>query len=154
MDLLAAVAAILALVLNGLMAGVFFAFSTSVMPGLDAIDKDQAVTAMRSGNKKILNPLFLSAFMLSPVLSLAAGVLLLVAGASAPGILALAAALAYFLGASVVTFAITVPLNNALEAGGVDWPGYSPRWTRWNNLRGWASALAVALLGAALYVWE
>jgi uncharacterized membrane protein len=154
MDLLAAIASILALVLNGAMAGVFFAFSTSVMPGLDAIDKDQATAAMRSANQKILNPRFLATFTLSPVVSLVAGVLLLLAGATVPGILAIAAAVVYVLGSIAVTRVVNVPLNNGLEAGTVEWAAYSPRWTRFNHLRGWVSALAVALLGTALYLWE
>ncbi|MEO3873787.1 anthrone oxygenase family protein [Nonomuraea sp. B12E4] len=153
MDVLAAVAAIVALVLNGLMAGLYFAFSVSVMPALDAIDQDQATAAMRSVNQKILNPVFLLAFTLSPVLSLLAGVLLLVSGASVPGIVALAAAVVCFAGSILVTSVVNVPLNNALNEGNVDWPGYSSRWTRWNHLRGWACVLSVVLLGAALYLW-
>ncbi|SDJ46296.1 DUF1772 domain-containing protein [Nonomuraea jiangxiensis] len=153
MDVLAAVAAIVALVLNGLIAGLFFAFSVAVMPALDAIDQDQAAAAMRSVNQKILNRVFLLTFTLAPVLSLAAGVLLLVSGASLPGILALAAAVVYFVGSILVTSVVNVPLNNALNDGKVDWAGYSPRWTRWNHLRGWACVLAVALLGTALHLW-
>ncbi|MET7337057.1 anthrone oxygenase family protein [Nonomuraea sp. NPDC005650] len=155
MDLLAAIAAILALVLNGLMAGVYFAFSTSVMPALDAVEKDQAEAVMRSVNRKILNPAFLSTFTLAPLIALVAGILLFVAGpGSLPGILAVAAALVAFFGSIVVTSVVNVPLNNAIDAGELDWAGYSPRWTRFNHVRGWACALAVALLGAALYVWE
>ncbi|MEV1167595.1 anthrone oxygenase family protein [Nonomuraea sp. NPDC049784] len=154
MDVLAAVAAILALVLNGLMAGLYFAFSTAVTPALDAIDQDHAADAMRSVNRKILNPRFLPTFTLSPVVALVAGILLLLAGAGLPGVLAIAAALAGFLGSIVVTAVVNVPLNNALDAGSVDWPGYSPRWTRWNSLRGWSCAIAVALLGMALYLWN
>ncbi|MER6006342.1 anthrone oxygenase family protein [Nonomuraea angiospora] len=155
MDVLAAVAVILALVLNGLMAGVYFAFSTSVMPGLDAVDKEQAAAVMRSINQKILNPAFLSTFMLAPILALVAGILLFVAGpGSLPGILAVAGAVVAFAGSIMVTGAVNVPLNNAIDAGEVDWADYLPRWTRFNAVRGWACALTVALLGAALYVWE
>ncbi|MEV4111916.1 anthrone oxygenase family protein [Nonomuraea sp. NPDC049695] len=154
MDLLAGLAAILALVLNGLMAGLYFAFSTAVSPALDTIDKDQAAAAMRSVNRKILNPRFLPTFTLSPVVALAAGVLLLVDGAGLPGVLAVAAAVAGFVGSIIVTAVVNVPLNNALDAGSVDWPGYSPRWTRWNSVRAWSCALAVALLGTALYLWK
>ncbi|WP_431914202.1 DUF1772 domain-containing protein [Nonomuraea jabiensis] len=155
MDVLAAVAVILALVLNGLMAGVYFAFSTSVMPGLDAVDKEQAAAVMRSINRKILNPAFLSTFTLAPVLALVAGILLFVAGpGSLPGILAVAGAVVAFAGSIMVTGAVNVPLNNAIDAGEADWADYVPRWTRFNTVRGWACALTVALLGAALYVWE
>ncbi|MFI6928052.1 DUF1772 domain-containing protein [Nonomuraea spiralis] len=154
MSVVAVVFSVLALVLNGLMAGVFFAFSTSVMPGLDAVGEEAAAAAMRSANRKILNPAFLSTFTLAPVASLLAGVFLLVAGATGPAVLAFAAAVAYILGSFAVTAAINVPMNNALDAGELAWSAYAPRWTRWNTLRGWASALAVALLGVALYVWS
>jgi uncharacterized membrane protein len=154
MELLAAVASVLALALNGVMAGVFFAFSTSVMPGLDAIGKDQAIVAMRSGNQKILNPAFLATFTLAPVASLLGGVFLLLAGESGPAVLSFAAALAYFAGAILVTARINVPMNNALESGGMEWADYSPRWTRWNTVRGWASVFAVVLLGVALLLWK
>ncbi|MER6575403.1 anthrone oxygenase family protein [Nonomuraea sp. NPDC001023] len=157
MSVLAAVSSVLALVLNGLMAGVFFAFSTSVMPGLDALGEpvgpEGAAAAMRSMNRKILNPGFLSTFTLAPVASLLAGVFLLIGGDGGPAVLAFAAAVVYFLGSIAVTAAINVPMNNALDAGELAWQAYAPRWTRWNTLRGWASALAVALLGVALYVW-
>ncbi|MER6512111.1 anthrone oxygenase family protein [Nonomuraea sp. NPDC001636] len=153
MSVLAVISSVLALVLNGLMAGVFFAFSTSVMPGLDAVGEEDAAAAMRSMNRKILNPGFLSTFTLAPVASLLAGVFLLIGGDGGPAVLAFAAAVVYFLGSIAVTAAINVPMNNALEAGDLAWQAYAPRWTRWNTLRGWASALAVALLGVALYVW-
>ncbi|MGW0802667.1 anthrone oxygenase family protein [Nonomuraea sp. NPDC002799] len=154
MDVLAAIAAILALVLNGLMAGVYFAFSTAITPAFDAIDQDQAATAFRSVNRKILNPAFLATFTLSPALSLVAGVLLLLTGASTPGILAIAAAVLVFAGSILVTARVNVPMNNALDAGDLEWTAFSPRWTRWNTLRGWACVLAVVLLGVALVVWE
>ncbi len=150
MDVLAAVVAVLAVVLNGVMAGVFFAFSVSVMPGLDTIDEERAADAMRSANRKILNPAFLAAFTLSPVASLAAGVLMLLDGRTGAGVLLLAAALAYAVGCFAVTAAVNVPMNNALEAGTLAWSAYSPRWTRWNHLRTWVSTAALALAGAAL----
>ncbi|MEU6787215.1 anthrone oxygenase family protein [Nonomuraea angiospora] len=155
MDVLAAVAVILALVLNGLMAGVYFAFSTAVMPGLDAVDKEQAAAVMRSINRKILNPAFLSTFTLAPLLALIAGILLFVTGSgSLPGILAVAGAVVAFAGSIMVTRVVNIPLNNAIDAGEADWADHSPRWTRFNTVRGWACVLTVVLLGVALYVWE
>ncbi|MFI9597204.1 DUF1772 domain-containing protein [Nonomuraea sp. NPDC052265] len=154
MSVVAVFLPVLAMVLNGLMAGVFFAFSTSVVPGLDALGEDGAAEAMRSMNRKILNPAFLSTFTLAPVASLLAGVVLLIGGDGGPAVLAFAAAAVCFLGSIVVTATVNVPMNNAIEAGELAWKAYAPRWTRWNTLRGWASALAVALLGVALYVWS
>ncbi|NRQ37128.1 DUF1772 domain-containing protein [Nonomuraea sp. NN258] len=152
LDVLATVLTILALALNGLMAGVFFAFSTAVMPGLDAAGADHAAASMRGINQKILNPRFLSTFTLAPVASLAGGVLMLIAGRTAPAIALLAAALVYFLGSIVVTAVVNVPMNNAIDAGDLEWTAYRPRWTRWNTLRGWASTAALVLIGVGLHL--
>ncbi|WP_336214583.1 anthrone oxygenase family protein [Nonomuraea sp. LPB2021202275-12-8] len=151
---LATIVAALALVLNGLMAGIFFAFSNSITPGLGAIDPAQAVTAMRSINQKILNPAFLAVFVLSPFASAAAGVLLLLLGETAAAIWFFAAGAVYALGAFLPTAALNVPMNNALEAGELDWQGYGHRWTRWNTVRAAANVIALLLIGAGLWVWQ
>ncbi|MEU0565252.1 anthrone oxygenase family protein [Nonomuraea sp. NPDC005983] len=154
LSVLALIAAALAIVLNGLMAGAFHAFSTSVVPGLDAVAADQAAESMRSMNRKILNPRFLSAFVLAPVASVAAGGLVLPLGQSGAAIAFFAAGVVYFVGALMVTGAVNVPLNNALEAGEVQWQGFSPRWTRWNTLRTVSSVISLLLLVAGLYFWR
>ncbi|WP_101790079.1 DUF1772 domain-containing protein [Nonomuraea indica] len=147
------VLAILAVLANGLMAGVFFAFSTAVIQGLDAAGPAEATAAMRGVNIKILNPWFLSSYLLAPIASLATGVLLLMGdGDATAGALFVAAAVVYFLGAFVPTAAVNVPLNNALEAGGVDWAGYSPRWLRWNHLRSLACTVALVLAAVGLHL--
>src|SRR5262249_16863870 len=51
----------------GLMAGVFFAFSTSVMRGLARLGPAEAIAAMQAMNRAILNPLFLACFFGSAV---------------------------------------------------------------------------------------
>lgn len=48
---------------SGLMAGVFFAFSTSVMKALDQLPPNESIAAMQSINVAIINPLFLSVFL-------------------------------------------------------------------------------------------
>jgi uncharacterized membrane protein len=150
---LALIVAAVALLFNATMAGVFFAFSNSVMPGLDAVAPDEAAGAMRSVNRKILNPAFLAAFTLAPVASLIAGVLLLTMNGTAAAVCFLAATVVYVLGTVLPTAVVNVPLNNALESPGLDWPAYSPRWTRWNHLRTGASTAALLLSGAGLHVW-
>ncbi|GAA3149583.1 DUF1772 domain-containing protein [Nonomuraea roseoviolacea] len=142
--------AIISLLFNGLMAGLFYVFSTTIMPAFAAIEPAQATAAMRSINRTILNPLFLPVFLLAPVASLVAGVLLLVGGASAAGVLFLAAAAVYLLGTLATTALLNVPMNNALEAGGLDWPAYAPRWTTWNHVRSLSCAAALVLGGVAL----
>ncbi|MGH2587331.1 MAG: DUF1772 domain-containing protein [Dehalococcoidia bacterium] len=162
MSALAAVAAAVTLALVGGMAGLFFAFSTSVMPGLDGIKADQAIRAMQSINRKILNPMFLTGFVGAPVAALASGVFLLLDEQASAAIIFFLAAAAYVLGAFLPTAVINVPMNNALDAASVPadvseadrlWAGYSPRWTRWNHLRTVSCSVSLLLVGLALFAW-
>ncbi|WP_231934917.1 hypothetical protein [Micromonospora viridifaciens] len=61
-----------ATLLTGLMAGLFFAYSCSVMPGLNATDDRSFVGTMQWINRRILNGWFLTAFLGSLVLLVAA----------------------------------------------------------------------------------
>jgi uncharacterized membrane protein len=150
------------LVLTGLMAGVFFTYSNSVTPGLDALEPRQALAAMLSMNQKILNPAFLTMFVTAPLAGAATGVLLLLSGNKTAGILLLSAAAAYFLGSFVPTMAVNVPMNEALAAGWAAgetadpaklWTEFSARWTSWNTLRAWASTLSLLLVGSGIASW-
>ena len=47
----------------GLMAGVFFAFSTFVMPALARLQPAQGIAAMQSINITVINPLFMGVFL-------------------------------------------------------------------------------------------
>ena len=161
MDVVTVIVALVGLVLAGAAAGLFFTFSNSVMPGLDAIPPQQAMAAMTSMNQKIINPLFLLAFVGSPFVALAAGVLLLFQDTGAAWWF-IAAGVVYFLGAIAPTARINVPMNNALDATPVPaddaeaarvWSDYSTRWTRWNHWRAVFSLGALALMGSGLLVW-
>ncbi|MFI6393486.1 DUF1772 domain-containing protein [Nonomuraea sp. NPDC050547] len=138
--------ALITLVLHGAIAGLFYTFSMSVMPGLNAIDPAQAETAMRSINRKILNPWLYIPFMGAPVAALAAGFL---AGSPAALWFFLAAGV-NFVGSFLVTVAINVPMNNKLDAGTMTYPEYSPRWTGWNTLRAVAGFASVVLVGVGI----
>jgi len=48
---------------SGLIAGVFFAFSSFVMPALRRLPAAQGVAAMQSINIMVLNPMFLGVFL-------------------------------------------------------------------------------------------
>jgi len=140
------VIALLALVLHGALAGLFYAFSMSVMPALNALPTAEAETAMRSINRKILNPWLFAPFLGAPLAALVAGLL-----ADAPAAWwFFAAAAVNFAGSFLVTVAINVPMNNAVNAGTLSWKDYSPRWTTWNTLRAIASFAALTLLGIGL----
>jgi uncharacterized membrane protein len=162
MMILAVLAATLTILCAALFTGVCFGFSVSVMPGLDAVAPEQAVRSMQSMNDKILNPLFLSAFMLVPVVAAVTGVLLLLMGHRAAGFAFFAAAAVYLLGSFVPTVAVSVPMNDTLAALGTPdgaqqaaqaWADYAPRWTRWNSLRTAFSGVSLLVAGLGVYLW-
>ncbi|HEY0536746.1 MAG TPA: anthrone oxygenase family protein [Actinoallomurus sp.] len=160
MKILAGLSATTTLLLTGAVAGLFFAYSVSVMIGLDAIKPDQAIAAMRGINEKIQNPVFLPAFLLTPVVAVITGVLLLVLGQRAAGIVFFLAAAAYVLGALVPSFAVNIPMNDALDTARVPaaeaarvWSDYSSRWTLWNHVRTVSSGVSLLLVGLGLFLW-
>jgi uncharacterized membrane protein len=158
----AAVAAIMTLALTGAMAGLFYAFSVSVMPGLDKINGDHAIRAMTSINRKILNPVFFTTFVGAPVAAVATGVLLLADDETRAAVVFFLAAAAYVVGVLGPTMAVNVPMNEALDDATVPadateaarvWSDYSGRWTRWNTLRALFNTISLLLVGLAIFFW-
>jgi uncharacterized membrane protein len=137
---------LLTLVLHAAIAGLFYTFSMSVMPGLNAIAPAQAEEAMRSVNQKILNPWLYIPFLGAPLAALVAGLL----GDAPAALWFFAAAAVNFAGSFLVTVAINVPMNNALNAGTMSWKDYSPRWTAWNTVRAVASFISLVLVAIGL----
>ena len=157
-----AIAATVTLALTGAMAGVFYAFSVSVMLGLDAVGAEHAIRAMQSINRKILNPMFLATFTLAPVAAALTAGLLLWDGQAWAAVISFLAAATYVLGAFVPTMVVNVPMNDALDGATVPadpndaaklWSEYSGRWTRWNSLRAAFSTLSLLLVGLAIFAW-
>lgn len=113
---------------SGLMAGLFFAFSTAVMPGLADLPAEQARAAMRRINVRIQNPVFLLVFAGNVI---PCGIEVF-HGRVVGGLL-------YVLGSFLLTMFVNVPMNNRLEqADDAYWPEYLRRWTIWNHVRGLA----------------
>jgi uncharacterized membrane protein len=140
----------------GLMAGAFFAFSTSVMPGLARLSGPAGAAAMQQANRAILNPLFLAVFVGTALVCLLVAILAVVAGHAGTAWL-VAGALLYLVGAFAVTTVVNVPMNNRLDVSDPDsaegartWAAYLSRWTAWNHLRAAVSTLATAALAAGL----
>lgn len=136
---------------SGLMAGLFFAFSVSVMKALGALPPPQGIAAMQSINRVIVNSLFLAVFFGSGALALAA----LVMTSPAPWVLA--GALIYLVGSIGVTMVFNVPRNNALDRADPDsvqgaalWRDYLVTWTAWNHVRTIACAAALVCFIVAL----
>jgi len=160
MKILTGLSATTTLLLTGAVAGVFFAYSVSVMIGLDAIRPEQAIAAMRSINDKIQNAVFLATFLLTPVAAAVTGVLLLVLGQRTAGIVFFLAAAVYVVGALVPSFAVNIPMNDTLDAARPSaaeaarvWSDYSSRWTLWNHVRTVSSLISVGLVGLGLFLW-
>ncbi|MEU2957067.1 DUF1772 domain-containing protein [Streptomyces xanthochromogenes] len=105
-------------ILIGLMAGLFFAFGISVMPGLAAGDERTYVTAMQSFNKAIDgNALFGMVFVLALLTSAASAVVEFRKGRRAVAIWVGAASVAYLI-VLMITFSVDIPLNNELADAG------------------------------------
>ncbi len=143
----------------GLMAGLFFAFSNSVMGALGRLQPAEGIAAMQAINRVILNPLFLTIFLATP----AACALVILSALwrwSDPGAAwLLAGAALYIAGAFLVTVVVNVPMNNALDAaepasaeGAALWARYLASWTAWNHVRTVASVGAMAFLVLGLYL--
>ena len=149
--------ALLGVVGCGLVAGLFFAFSTSVMPGLRRLPAGEGVAAMQQMNRAILNPLFLAVFLGTGLVCL-----LLAVGAPFSGRPGTAwivfGALLYLVGSIGLTMVVNVPMNNRLDAanpltdqGGAIWADYLNRWTAWNHVRALACTAATAALTVGLW---
>ncbi|USX48555.1 DUF1772 domain-containing protein [Lentzea sp. HUAS12] len=128
---------LIAVTATGLMAGVFFAFSVAVMPGLADLTPADARAAMRRINARIQNPVFLLLFLGTAVVC---GIEVF-QGRITGGLL-------YVLGCFVLTMVVNVPMNNRLErTDDAYWPDYLRRWTLWNHVRAIAcTASTVTLL--------
>lgn len=142
---------------SGLVAGVFFAFSTFVMSALARLPAPQGIAAMQSINVVVLNPWFLGLFFGTAAIGLLLTILSLLAGSGRSATWAIAGALLYLLGSILVTMRGNVPLNQALAAaqpegaeGAALWTRYVARWTAWNHVRTAASLAAAAAFILAL----
>lgn len=139
---------------TGLMAGIFLAFSTSVLPGLRGRPAAEAVAATQAMNRAILNPLFLLVFLGTPVALVVVAVVAVVID-DRP-VLRVAATVVYVAGSLLVTAAVNVPLNNRLDRRepaslpadelAVTWSSFVRRWNRWNYLRCAAAVVTMVLV--------
>ncbi len=143
----------------GVVAGVFFAFSTFVMKALARLPAPQGIATMQAINVAAVAPAFMAALLGT---ALACGALivssLLVWGEPFAAYLLSGGAL-YLIGAIGPTGVYHVPRNEALAtveprgAGAEDrWSRYLRGWTAWNHLRFAAALAASATLVIALRI--
>lgn len=132
--------------------GVYFAFSSFVMPALARLGYIPGMQAMQSINEVILRSLFMPLFFGTTLTSLILAVLALMnwpAYELNESKLIVLASVFYVGGMFLVTVLFNVPLNNALvlvQSSSADsvsvWGRYLKEWTLWNHVRTVASILA------------
>ena len=142
----------------GLIAGVFFAFSTFVMPALRRLTPERGIAAMQSINVLALTPVFMAALFGTAAASLGLVVWAVISWGERPAALVIAGCVLYLVGTIGVTIACNVPLNDGLATllpQGADaadrWNEYVTKWTAWNHVRTVAALAAAAMLTAALH---
>ena len=141
----------------GTAGGVFFAFSTFVMSGLDRLTATGSIEAMQAINAAAPSAWFMSVLF---------GTALLAAGLAVGSALHLdepAAVLrliggAVYLVSILLTIGYHVPRNEALDRldphsadAAARWSSYLTGWTAWNHLRTLTAVAACALFVAAVW---
>jgi uncharacterized membrane protein len=141
---------------TALMAGLFYSYSCSVVPGLKLLGNAEYVAAMQSINKAIQNPIFFICFF---------GILLLLpictyvhfSTPTTPRFwFILSAAIVYFVGVFSVTILGNIPLNNTLEkfkllnataeSIALQRSLFENKWNTLNTIRTISSVSALALI--------
>ncbi|WP_136443389.1 DUF1772 domain-containing protein [Pacificoceanicola onchidii] len=152
------------IILFGTIGGFFYAYSVSVMQGLNTLPEVDAIHAMQKLNQGTRNGVFLFTFLFTPIIALSCAALLYVKGKQAAGLFLLAAAGVYFGGSFLPTVNINVPMNHALEAldpaslsigeAGPIWSAYSADWFFWNTMRAVMALIALGLAATAMHVLQ
>lgn len=145
---------VLTATLTALMAGLFFAWSCSVMLGFAKMSDREFVSAMQKTNRAIQNPVFFAVFFGAP-LSLLVSTLLNYNQFPRFALL-LAATVVYLIGTFGVTTFGNVPLNNVLDRFALDSAtateiaaqraNFEYRWNNLNTIRTVFSTLTVMLV--------
>lgn len=142
----------------GLLAGFFYAYSVSVMPGLAEADDRTLVDGMQQINEAVENPVFFLSFVGAPALTVAAAILEWRSGSREVARWILAAFVLCAV-ALLVTGALNIPLNDDLAQAGdpgqlVDLAAvreeFEDPWVVWNIVRTVASTAALGCLAYAL----
>jgi len=148
----AAVATGLACALVG---GVFFAFSSFVMPALGRLPVSQGIAAMQSINRAAITPAFMAVLFGTALACAAMAAWAVASWGEDAAVWVVAGSALYLIGTIGLTIAYHVPRNEALATvapadpdAASRWARYLAEWTAWNHVRG-AAALAA---GAALVV--
>ena len=141
---------------NAVMAGIFFAFSSSVMPGLKRLSDIEFLKAMQSINRAIQNPIFFVVFFGALLLLPICTFLNYEKPLSTRFWLLLAATIIYLAGAFGITVLGNIPLNETLdkidllkapaETISMHRINFEERWNNLNTVRTIASAISMLLV--------
>lgn len=158
-DLLNNFLLILTAVTTGLMAGLFYSFTVSVMPGLKRLSDNEFITVMQSINASIQNLLFFISFLGAPVFLLVSVFLHSEEPSNAKFVLLLISAIIYLTGVFGVTIFGNIPLNKELERFKISSASqieitsqrklFEKPWNRLNTVRTIASIISFILVIAA-----
>lgn len=151
--------ALLSILSTGLVAGLMYGWTTSVLPGLRHVDDRTYLTTMQTINRRIINPAFTVPFTITPVILAVAAVVFFNAGQTRQGWLLATSAATYALGVIGVTVGGNIPLNNDLdtfdlhvatdETRDQQRRRYEGPWNRWHYARTAASVGALTLAATA-----
>lgn len=146
--------------LTGLSAGFFYAWSVSVIPGTKRIGESAYLETMQSINRAILNPAFFLIFFGTIIFLIIGSAYQLNAGNTTFWFM-LMASLVYLLGTIGVTGLGNVPLNNKLDALNLDDLSsqkilefrnyYESKWNRLHLIRTIFAVLSFLLSVVALF---
>ena len=152
MERLAQALTFLAALGSGLMAGLFFIFSITIMASLAKLTPANGIAAMQSINVTILGGTFLSVFMGTALICLVLIVAWFLGWMPSGGLYVVAASIAYLVGIIGVTMVFNVPLNDALMTiqpesaeAAASWQQYLSSWMPWNHVRTLAGIASLAL---------
>lgn len=148
-------------VLTALIAGLFYAYSCSVVLGLGKLSDTEYLKSMQSINREILNPVFFMSFMgtaiMLPVTTF------LFRGDLPAFIFLLLASATYLIGVFGVTIVGNVPLNDMLDKFDISGSTadvvkqmrdrFESRWNLLNNVRTVFSVISIALVVCAC-IWS
>ena len=141
----------------GLIAGVFFAFSTFVMLALSNLPAAQGIAAMQAVNVTVINRYFMTVFFGTAAACAVLAAFSLLRWQERDTTYLLVGSVFYLVGTILVTILFNVPRNDALAKvrcdsaeGAYLWSRYVVEWTRWNNVRTFASFVAATMLTIAL----
>jgi uncharacterized membrane protein len=126
----------------GLIAGVFFAFSTFIMKALAQQPTAQGIATMQAINITVINPWFMTVFIGTAIACMGVAIATLLNWYQPHAIYLLIGSLLYLVGTFGVTIVCNVPLNESLAIvdpnsldGATLWAKYLTNWTFWNHVR-------------------